>query len=154
MVIIGSDVLLLAYTFPDDKRHNINQVFLEAIQTARPATTIYNVMEVLGQLSFNLSPAKLTQWQNRLVEAHNPTVVWGVDPTESIQAESWHDELYEKPFVKMRENRMAYMDAMILSLAERTPNVEIFVTWNAKHFKGKSSLPVLTPQEYLERKVL
>jgi hypothetical protein len=38
---------------------------------------------------------------------------------------------------------------MILSLVERTPNVEYFVTWNAKHFKGKTNLTVLTPEEYL-----
>ena len=29
--------------------------------------------------------------------------------------------------------RMAFMDALVLSLAERTPGVEQFVTWNARH---------------------
>jgi len=28
---------------------------------------------------------------------------------------------------------MAFMDALVLSLAERTPGVEQFVTWNARH---------------------
>jgi len=44
---------------------------------------------------------------------------------------------------------MAFMDALVLSLAERTPGVEQFVTWNARHFKAKSTLPALTPDEYL-----
>jgi hypothetical protein len=52
VVIIDSDVLLLAFAFQNDHRQTQNQTFLETIQTARPATTIYNVMEVLGQLSF------------------------------------------------------------------------------------------------------
>ncbi|MDW8325881.1 MAG: hypothetical protein RMK99_04880 [Anaerolineales bacterium] len=43
------------------------------------------------------------------------------------------------------------MDALVLNLAERTPNVTQFVTWNAKHFRGKSSLNVLTPDEYLQQ---
>ena len=46
---------------------------------------------------------------------------------------------------------MAFMDALILNLAERTPDVDAFITWNARHFKGKSSLRVLTPEEYVTR---
>ncbi len=49
----------------------------------------------------------------------------------------------------MRSHRMAFMDALVLNLAERTPGVEQFVTWNARHFKTKSSLQTLTPEEYL-----
>lgn len=41
------------------------------------------------------------------------------------------------------------LDALILHLAEHAPNAEAFVTWNARHFRNKSSLPVLTPAEYL-----
>jgi hypothetical protein len=149
MVIIDSDVLLLAYAFPNDNRHDINQAFLETIHTAQPATTIYNVMEVLGQLSFNLSSEKLQQWQTWLVEANNLTVIWGVDPDALLQPGTWREELYDRPFEKMHSSRMAYMDAMILSLAERTPQAEAMITWNAKHFKGKSTLNIFTPQEYL-----
>ena len=28
-------------------------------------------------------------------------------------------------------------------------DVDVFVTWNARHFKGKGALPVFTPAEYL-----
>jgi lipid-A-disaccharide synthase-like uncharacterized protein len=62
VVIIDSDVLLLAFAFQNDNRQTVNQTFLETIQTARPATTVYNVMEVLGQLSFNSTFAM--QWLN------------------------------------------------------------------------------------------
>jgi len=71
MVIIDSDVLLLAFAYPKDERQKTNQKFLEAIQTALPATTIYNVMETLGQLSFNLSTDQLNQWQDWMANAHN-----------------------------------------------------------------------------------
>lgn len=151
MVIIDSDVLLLAFAFQSDKRHAVNEAFLDAVQTAQPATTIYNVMEVLGQLSFNLSPEKLEKWESWLVNAYQLTVIWSVAPDEKVVASTFRDEIYERPFAKMREHRMAFMDALILGLAERTPDAECFVTWNAKHFKGKSSLPVMTPEEYLNR---
>ena len=106
-------------------------------------------MEVLGQLSFNLSPEKLERWESWLVNAYQLTVIWSVDPDEKVIASTFRDEIYERPFFKMREHRMVFMDALILALAEQTPDAEYFVTWNAKRFKGKSSLPVMTPEEYL-----
>jgi hypothetical protein len=149
MVIIDSDVLLLAFTFLNDDRQARNKAFLEAVQTARPATTIYNVMEVLGQLSFNLSAERLDQWQFWFVDQYQLAVIWVADENQKMGKESFYEELYERPYQKMRSSRMAFSDALILSLAERTPDVEYFVTWNAKHFKGKTDLTVLTPEEYL-----
>mgnify|MGYP001408361920 CR=1 FL=1 len=149
MVVIDSDVLLLAFAYPNDDRQKVNQKFLESVQTAQPATTIYNVMEVLGQLSFNLSSEQLDEWQDWLANAYNLAVIWDTDSKEKVDPETWREIIYERPFQKMQTVRMAFMDALILSSAEHTPDVEYFVTWNAKHFKGKTSLVVLTPEEYL-----
>ena len=121
----------------------------EMLMWLLPATTIYNVMEVLGQLSFNLSAEQLEDWQNWLVRAYNLTVIWDVNSKETIAPESWREMIYERPFQKMQSVRMAFMDALILSAAEHVPNVKYFVTWNAKYFKGKTDLTVLTPEEYL-----
>jgi hypothetical protein len=144
--------MLLAFAFQNDKRQAINTAFLDRAQKADPAITIYNLMELLGQLSFNLSPAKLEAWQSWLIEAYQLAVIWPVEPDEQTRAVSFfRSEIVERPFAKMRAKRMAFMDSLVLNLAERTPNVEQVVTWNAKHFKDKSSLPVLTPEEYLKR---
>ena len=129
----------------------MNQKFLEAIKTAQPVTTIYNVMEVLGQLSFNLSAEQLDDWQSWLINAFNLNIIWNIDFKEKVDPETWREIIYERPFQKMQTTRMAFMDALILSSAEHAPDVECFVTWNAKHFKGKTSLTVLTPEEYLSR---
>lgn len=149
MVVIDSDVLLLAFAFQNDSRQEINQKFLEFVQTAQPATTIYNVMEVVGQLSFNLSAERLDQWQSWLVDAYQLTVIWMADA--EMEKESFRDELFDRPYQKMRDQRMSFMDALVLSLAEHATDVECFVTWNAKHFKGKTTLTVLTPEKYLAR---
>ena len=149
MVVIDSDVLLLAFAYPNDDRQKANQKFLEVVQTAQPATTIYNVMETLGQLSYNLSAEQLDGWQDWLANAYNLTIIWDTDSKEKVDPETWREIIYERPFQKMQTVRMAFMDALILSSAEHTQNVEYFVTWNAKHFKGKTTLTVLTPEEYL-----
>ena len=61
MVILDTDVLLLAFAFQRDKRQPKNKAFLEDIQTKNAAITIYSLIEILGQLSFNLSPARLSE---------------------------------------------------------------------------------------------
>lgn len=148
MVVIDTDVLLLAFAFQSDKRQSANTAFLKQVQAADPAITVYNLMELLGQLSFNLSPARLDAWQTWLVEAYQLTVIWPAD-LDDMTALSFRAEIFERPFARMRSHRMAFMDALVLNLAERTPGVEQFVTWNARHFKAKSSLQALTPEEYL-----
>lgn len=55
MVVIDTDVLLLAFAFQADKRQASNTRFLTRVRPAQPAITIYNLMELLGQLSFNQS---------------------------------------------------------------------------------------------------
>jgi len=44
---------------------------------------------------------------------------------------------------------MSFLDALVLNLVERGQEFSAFVTWNARHFRGKSRLTVLTPSEYL-----
>ena len=44
----------------------------------------------------------------------------------------------------------AFPDALAIEVAERTPDVRAFVTWNARHFANKTRLPVLTPAQYLD----
>ena len=149
MVVIDTDVLLLAFAFHRDERQAANTAFLDRVTSYEPATTIFNVMELLGQLSFNLSSERLAEWRSWLVEAFRldilqPSSERHKDPTEFMRV-----LVFERPFAKMQAHGMAFMDALVLDLAERTPNVDYFVTWNARHFKGKSTLKVLTPAEFL-----
>jgi hypothetical protein len=108
-------------------------------------------MEVLGQLSFNLSDEHLADWQDWFINSYNLSIIWDTNSKEKVDPETWREIIFERPFQKMTKVRMAFMDALILSSAEHAPDVECFVTWNAKHFKGKTDLTVLTPEEYLAR---
>ncbi|MDH7485344.1 MAG: hypothetical protein QHJ81_03615 [Anaerolineae bacterium] len=49
-------------------------------------------------------------------------------------------------------SKMAFLDALILYTAEQYPEARAFITWNARHFRGKTSLSVLTPRECLEER--
>lgn len=150
MIVIDTDVLLLAFAFHRDDRQATNTTFLQQVKATQPSTTIYNVLEILGKLSFNLSPNMLDDWRSWLVEPYNLTVIWPFNPAFSTSVPSFRQEIYERPFEKMRTFRMPFLDALILTLAERTPIATQFVTWNARHFQGKSTLQVLTPEDYLQ----
>ena len=86
-----------------------------------------------------------------MVDAYQLTVIWPVDPSDPVASSFFRAEIFERPLAKMRAHRMAFMDSLVLNLAERSPDVDYFITWNARHFKGKSSLRVLTPEEYINR---
>jgi hypothetical protein len=96
-----------------------------------------------------LSPEQLDAWQSWLIDAYQLTVIWPVKPDSSLDHLTFRQEFFIRPFTRMKRFKMPFMDALILDLAERTPQVTELVTWNARHFLGKSSLPVLTPDEYL-----
>ncbi len=71
---------LLVFAFHLDNRQITNTEFLNIIQSENPAITIYSLMEIIDQLSFNLSPENLSTWQSWLVDAYHLTVIWPVDP--------------------------------------------------------------------------
>ena len=147
MVAIDTDVLLLAYAFHRDERSADNARFLEIVQGRQPAVTIYSVMELLGQLSFNLAPARLRTWPSWLQDRYGLTVLYplavGVDAETFFVA-----EIVERPLQKM-EARMPFLDALIMNLVEAAPDITAFVTWNERHFRGKTPLPVLTPAQFI-----
>ena len=150
MVALDTDVLMLAFTFHRDPRQEANSRFLDLARGQTPIVTIYSVMEVLGQLSFNLSAERLGQWPSWLQDHFNLTLLYpaadGQDATAFFQR-----EIVNRPQERMRQHPIPFVDALILELVERKEDVEAFVTWNARHFRGKTALPVLTPTEYLTR---
>ncbi|PKO20319.1 MAG: hypothetical protein CVU38_20745 [Chloroflexi bacterium HGW-Chloroflexi-1] len=148
MVVIDSDVLLLEFAYHRDPRQDENALFLQTVRHLAPGITIYTLMEVLGQLSFNLSADEFIRRPAWLEANYGLGVLWP-KPGELEAEDFFRREIQEQPFARMQAHRMAFGDALVLTLAENTPNIEAFVTWNARHFKGKTLLPVLTPVEYL-----
>jgi hypothetical protein len=147
MVVIDTDVMLLAYAFHRDPRQEANRRFLEAVQRRSLAMPIYAVMELLGQLSFNLSPQRLGEWPIWLQDRYGLTVLY--PDSDRFETEPFFQaEFIAGPFSRMQRHQMPYQDALILNLVERTPDVEEFITWNARHYQGKTAVQVRTPADY------
>jgi hypothetical protein len=136
VTVIDSDIFIIAARFPRDQRSAENQRFL-ALVRQHPntfATTIFNKLEVMGELSFG-----------KEFERHFGVTV--LMPQGIVNLEGLWAALL--PYLK---RKMALGDALVLMVAESHPEVDTFVTWNAKHFRGKTHLSVLTPSEFLRRR--
>ncbi len=148
MVAIDSDVFLIAHRYVRDVRADLNARFLTEVKTAAPALTIYNLMEILGVLSFSLSAAQMRSWPDWLKARHSLAILWP-ELNYTSQHLFFEQIIYHLPLARMMTQPTAFLDALAIEVAERTPDVRTFVTWNARHFAGKTRLPVLTPAEYL-----
>ena len=45
--------------------------------------------------------------------------------------------------------KVAFLDSLIISVAESYSEIDKIITWNAKHFRNKTKLLVQTPKELL-----
>lgn len=148
MVALDTDVLVLAFAFQRDPRQDANTRFLQAVREKTPVVAIYSIMEFLGQLSFNLSPERLLQWPVWLQDRYNLTVLYPAAGDKDAVA-FWQRELVDGPLARMHQHPVPFLDTLILQLVEQASSVDAFVTWNARHFRNNTTLPVFTPVEYL-----
>ena len=148
MVILDTDIFILEFRFQRDHRYSINKQFLSTMKAIAGAITIYSVMEFLGKMSFNVNPDRLVNWRSWLQDTYNLTIIW--PEVGDIDADSFiRSFLINRPFERMCRTPIAFVDSLILDLVEQVEETQVFITWNAKHFMGKTFLAVKTPQEYL-----
>jgi hypothetical protein len=83
------------------------------------------------------------------LKGYRLSIIWPTNLETPNTSFAFSQEIYEKPFERMKTYRMSFQDALIINLAERTPEIQTFVTWNARHFRGKTSLQVFPPETYL-----
>ncbi len=153
MVAIDTDVLLVAFAFHRDPRQDANARFLAAVQARTPLATIYSVMELLGQLSFNLPAERLARWSSWLQDRYSLTVLYPQTGGEDAQT-FFQREMVAEPLDRMRRQPVPFLDALILGLIEQVTGVDALVTWNERHFRGKTTLAVLTPAEFLAQQAV
>ncbi|HZN92560.1 MAG TPA: hypothetical protein VFB81_07635 [Myxococcales bacterium] len=141
-VFVDSGPFALELSFWRDPRAALNARFLQHLRAgSRGVTSLYNVLEVAGVASHH-SPAERVL---RLVRAFQ--ALFGV----RVVPPGTGSFLVDAPAVADRiARRMAAADAIVLWFAETCrPAPDAFVTWNAKHFEGRTGLRVLTPQQFL-----
>ena len=148
MICIDSDVFLIDLRYPADHRAPVTRAFLKTMAgSGDAATTVFNVLEVTGVLSFNLSDQQMVDFYAHFPRRYN------------VQVLPYHDAAHRLPALPLRQvlraiqRKMAFGDALIVTLVNRLHSaLGAFVTWNDVHFQGRLAVPIFTPATFPNRK--
>jgi len=142
MIFIDTDIFVIDKLFPEDPRYKANKDFLNLKEER--CTSIYNVLELCGLASFTLSTVELRSLFTNFHRHYNLEIAYPklfyLSPEEMLSSSV--ARVFEKICMKMN-----YLDAQILLIAEEYDS-SAFVTWNKKHFEGRTHIPICTPKEY------
>lgn len=76
LVILDSNLFIIDLRYPRDRHYRINRTFLARLPTLAPAaTTLVNLLEVCGVLSFNLKAQQVWELYHYLPERYQITVL-------------------------------------------------------------------------------
>jgi len=145
MILCDSNIFLIDRFFKRDAHYATNRRFVEKMPALDAGLAVYSLFEICGLASFNLSPEELEQWFYHFDDLYQVRVVYpkGLEQTLEQYFESLAPELF-----RMFGKRMTFTDAQILLLAEEH-NATHLVTWNKRDFEGRTSIQVVTPEEFL-----
>jgi len=145
MILLDSNIFLIDRFFKRDVHYGVNRQFVERLPALDAGVSIYTLLEICGLASFNLSEAELARWFYHFDRLYSVRVIFpaGLGRTAEEYWSGLLDEMY-----RLFAGRMTFMDAALLSIAEEYA-VACLVTWNKKHFDGRTSVPVMTPGEFV-----
>jgi len=144
-VFIDSDIFVRDLRYPRDARTESNRKFIEKIKSKKGlgGTSIFNLLEVCGILSFNLSSEELLQLYGDFINYYKVQILFPADANGNLQYD------IAKIFGQIQK-KQSLGDAQISYVVERfASQLSCFVSWNAPHFTEKLPLLVRTPEEFL-----
>jgi hypothetical protein len=148
VILLDSDVLLIDHRYKQDPKFALNRQALQRLQTEGipRGVTQQVLLEVIGILSFNISPADV---------AHLPgilSVQYGLTVYPDIQQYPVYADCPVIALIAQLSQQMGLGDAVqAVQIARHASYAECLLTWNARHFRGKLVIPVLTPEEWLQQ---
>jgi predicted nucleic acid-binding protein len=145
LVLIDTNVFVIDLRYKQDTHYRANRKFLDLIAEAGNGfTTIVNLLELSGILSFNLNDRQLRELWVYFEHRYTVTVLpdTGLDSTLP--------SLRVRDVFEWIKKKLSFGDAYILAVAlKQLPTLSVMITWDKEHFKGKFPGDLLTPAEYL-----
>jgi len=144
LILIDTNIFVIDLRYKRDANYNINRSFLSAIAGSGIGfTTIANLMEVCGILSFNLNQKQLIDLWTYFEERYKISVI----PSPDLQSD--FPSIENHILLDTIRKKMSFGDALMIGLAQKLlPFVSTMVTWDKEHLKGKYYGEVLTPEEF------
>jgi predicted nucleic acid-binding protein len=145
LVLIDTNIFVIDLRYRRDIHYKKNHAFLNSVaEKGTGFTTIVNLLEVCGILSFNLNEKQLLELWFYFQDKYKVTVL----PTPELTTTFPVIEIQE--LFDVLKNRASLGDALMLTVTGKyLPFISTLVTWDDEHFQGQFPGTVLTPEEYL-----
>jgi len=148
LVLIDTNVFVIDLRYHRDPNYARNRRFLDGIELSdRGFTTLVNLLELCGILSFNLNRNQLNDLWVHFSRKYSVSVL----PTPDLRAQS--PVVEQERLFELIASRTSFGDALMVATAERyLPFVPTLVTWDKEHFQDIFEGTVLTPKDYLNHR--
>lgn len=145
LVFVDTNVFVVDLRYKRDVNYGSNASFLTyARQKGNGYTTVVNLLELCGILSFNLNEKQLLQLWFYFQDRYRISVL----PIPSLETD--FPLLSLKEIFDLIKTRTSLGDALVASAGQRyLPFARTMVTWDKEHLDGKFSRDVLTPAEFM-----
>lgn len=145
MILVDTNVFVIDLRYRRDPLYRLNRRFLDRLaKDGSGATTLFNLLEVAGILSFNLNEEQLMNLLSLFPSQY------GIAILPPLDLESNLPRISQGALANRISRRCAFGDALVIEAVERhAPKAARFVTWDADHFVGRTVLQVITPERAL-----
>jgi hypothetical protein len=148
IILLNADVILLDRRYPQDPKHTRNLDFLNRLRQDghESGITIQALLEVVGVLSYVTPIADIAGLPDLIALQYGLKVIPDPSANRSYAA------ITVAEVIAQMATQMSLGDAVqAVQIRMFAPHVDALLTWNAKHFRGKVAIPVLTPEEWLQQ---
>jgi len=144
-IFIDTNVFIIDLRYRRDVRFKTNQDFLNFIvRYGNGVTSIVNLLEICGILSFNLNKQQIQELFYYLPEKYKISII----PSHDMN--SIFPETYVKTIMDIICRKASLGDALIANLVNKyVRGKAVFISWDAVHFRNLLSIEAITPQEFL-----
>lgn len=146
MIAIDTDVLAIYHIFRNAPRADVTNQFFDRIAGHIKAVTVFNALEFYGILVTTTGKEIAFEIFHRFLSSADINVIFP-ELLQQNERDFWA-ALVSECFSRIQRG-IRLGDAAILWTLETNENLDSFVTWNTKHFTGKTPLKILTPSDFL-----
>lgn len=144
-IFIDTNVFIIDLRYRRNTQFKANQDFLNFIaRHGKGVTSIVNLLEICGILSFNLNKQQIQELFYYLPEKYRI----GIIPSHDMS--SVFTETHVKTIMDIIYRKASLGDALIANIVNKYVREKaVFISWDAVHFRNLLSIVTLTPQEFL-----
>jgi hypothetical protein len=149
MILLDSDVVLIAHRYQHDPKFPVNEQALQQIRadSIQVGITSQALLELIGILSYNVPAGTVARLPHYLIG------LYGFLVFPDFRQDPNYAGCTVPELIAQMDQQMSLGDAVqAVQIARHAGHSECLLTWNARHFQGKLVIPALTPQEWLNQR--